>query len=216
MIDKESLIGSLHDLGAVKFSDTGVWGSGRAPMTLDMQVLVSRPATLRRVARIMQTLAANMTYDRIAAVPMGGLAIGVALGLTVDKPIIYQRLMGRESTVGRYLAGEYKAGETAIVVDDVLEDGTAMLEHVGLLEMVRLKVSDVLVLLDRQLGGREALEAKGYHLHAILTLPEIFDTLRNLRRLTPEQHRQLMEWFEQRKHPNAQGAGGSAPSGLSA
>jgi uridine monophosphate synthetase len=200
MIDKETLIASLHDLGAVKFKQIGVQEQGHVPVTLDMQALVSRPATLRRVARFMQTMTTNIQYDRIAAVPMGGLAIGVALGLTVDKPIIYQRMMGRESTVGRYLAGSYEAGESVIVIDDVLLDAEAIMEHIGILEMVRLKVSAVLVLLDRQLGGRDALEAKGYRVHSILTLPEIFDALRNLRRLTAEQHHLLMDWFDQRRY----------------
>jgi uridine monophosphate synthetase len=200
MIDIETLIASLHDLGAVKFKQIGVQEPGHVPVTLDMQALVTRPATLRRVARIMQTMSASIQYDRIAAVPMGGLAIGVALGLTVDKPIIYQRMMGRESTVGRFLAGNYTAGESVIVVDDVLLDGEAMLEHIGILEMVRLKVTDVLVLLDRQVGGRETLEANGYRLHAILTLPEIFDALYDLRRLTAEQRLLLIDWYEQHGH----------------
>jgi len=196
VIDKEPLISSLHELGAVKIGESGTQELGRSPLTLDMQLMASRPATLRRVVRMMATMAAKVKFDRIAAIPMGGLAVGIALGLTIDKPVVYQRLLGRESTVGRYLAGLYKAGESVLVVDDLLTGGDSQLEALAVLEMVRLKATNVMVVLDSGLGGRQILEAKNYKVHAVLTIPEILDGLLRLRRINPEQHRLVLEWLK--------------------
>jgi len=38
-----------------------------------------------------------------------------------------------------------------------------------------LKVRDVIVLIDRQSGAKEALEAAGFHLHAVLTIGQLLD-----------------------------------------
>jgi uridine monophosphate synthetase len=139
-----------------------------------------------------------MKFDRVAAIPMGGLTIGIALSLTLDVPLIYPRLQGRESTVNRFLAGNYNAGETALVVDDDLEQGHNQLGTIGLLETVRLKVTDVMILLDREVGGKQALEAKGFRVHTILTVPEIIDALVKVRRMNPEQHKAILDWHQEK------------------
>jgi orotate phosphoribosyltransferase len=195
VIDKESLILSLHEIGAVQLNEASAHSGGRSPLHVDLQALASRPATLRRVAHIMQAHAAHLTFDRLAAIPMGGLAIGVALSLTMDRPLIYPRPLGNESNAGRLIAGSYKAGETALLIDDLIGDGSSQLETLGLLKMVRLRVTDVLVVLDRGLGGKEALESQEYRVHAILTTQEVLDTLLQLHRISPEQHKFVSAWI---------------------
>lgn len=195
MIDKESLIVSMHELGPIKFVET-MSDSGRSPIQVDLQHLASRPATLRRVARIMQTMATSLNFDRVCAIPMGGLTIGIALSLTIDKPLIYPRLQGRESSVSRFIAGQYTTGETMLLIDDELSHAGDQLTAITLLQTVRLKVTDVMFVLDRDMGGREAIEAKGVRVHTILTIPEVLDTLLKVRRITPDQHQSIIAWFD--------------------
>jgi orotate phosphoribosyltransferase len=38
-----------------------------------------------------------------------------------------------------------------------------------------LKVRDVVVLVDRQSGAKESLEAAGHHLHAVLTITQLLN-----------------------------------------
>lgn len=196
MIDKESLIVSMVELGAVRFGEFELREDTRSPLYVDLQMLASRPATLRRTARIMQRMAQGLRFDRIAAIPMGGLPFGMALSFTTDKPLLYPRPPRRDGPNSRYIAGSYNAGETVLLVDDLIAHGTTKLDAIRLLETVRLKVTDVMVLLDRGLGGRERLEAQGYRVHPILTVPEILDTLLRIRRITAEQHRFISAWVE--------------------
>ncbi len=195
MIDKESLVVSLHELGAVQFGTFTLRTGEQSPVYIDVQTLVSRPATLRRVARVMQSLAAPLKFDRIVAIPPSGLSIGLAYSLTADVPLIYPRPVNPNSTSGRYFAGNYKPGETVLMIDDVLAHASAKLETLPLLETVRLKVKDIMVLLDRGLGGREALTARGYQVHAVLTMADVLDTLLNLHRISAEQHKFVTAWL---------------------
>ncbi len=195
VIDKESLIMSLHEIGAVQLKEASAHSGGSSPLHVDLQALASRPATLRRVAHIMQAQAATLKFERVAAIPMGGLAIGVALSLAMDRPLIYPRPLGNESNAGRLIAGSYKAGETILLVDDLITDGNSQLEILALLKVVRLRVTDVLVVLDRGLGGREKLEAEGYTVRPILTPQDILDTLLRLHRISPEQHKFVSAWM---------------------
>jgi uridine monophosphate synthetase len=63
------------------------------------------------------------------------------------------------------------------------------------LEAARLKVQDMLVLIDREQGGAADLAQRGYRLHTILRLTEILDALRESARITPAQHTQVRTYL---------------------
>jgi len=197
MIDKESLIQSLHDLGAVQFGDFELSPGSKAPVYLDMRLLVSRPGTLRRVAHMMRSVSASFKYDRLAALPYAGLPIGVALSLEVDKPLIYPREQTKQHGTGRYIEGKYNPGETILIVDDVISHGQSKHETLDLLEALRLKIADILVVVDYGLGASDALRARGYKVHALLTLREVLDTLLRLKQISEEQYGLALTWIDE-------------------
>ncbi len=189
LVDKESLILSLYELGAISFGDHVLPSGEATPVDLDLHLLVSRPGTLRRVANMMEAYANQLTFDRIAAIPLAGLPIGVALSSIMECPLIYPRMQkSSHHDRGRYIEGTYRPGESVLMVDDVLTYGEGTIKAIGLLEMVRLEISNIFVVVDRQLGGAERLRSIGYNVHALLTLPEIIDTLYRARRLSVEQY----------------------------
>ena len=63
------------------------------------------------------------------------------------------------------------------MIDDIVTDGASKLEAIEPLEAAGLVVEDLVVLIDREQGGRERLAAKGYRLHAVLTISACFDAL---------------------------------------
>lgn len=199
LIDKESLIASLYELGAIKFGEFTLKSGDTSPIYIDLRLLVSRPATLRRVARSMQAVAADLKYDRIAAIPLGGLPIGVAFSITADIPLIYPRLEAKQHGTGRYIEGTYLPGETVLLVDDVISRAESKLEAAGLLEAVQLKVTDIMVIVDRQMGGAELLAEKGYRLHSLLTLEDMLGVLLDLGHLSRERHQFILAWLKEQR-----------------
>jgi orotate phosphoribosyltransferase len=205
MIDKESLIVSLHDLGAVQFGEYSISPRELSPIYIDLNLLVSRPGTLRRVTRILRSYADKLTYDRIVAIPMGGLPIGVGLSLETDKPLIYPRPAETRNGTQRYVEGAYHAGETVIVVNDLISRGQTTLKSLGLLQKLRLKIEDVLVVVDRGLGGIDNLAEQGYTVKPIITLQEITDTLLRLNRLPLDRHKFITAWLTEQQAVNKNG-----------
>jgi len=195
VIDKEALISGLYDLGAVQFGEFTLKSGEISPVYLDLRLLISRPGLLRRVARAMQACTEGLKFDRLAAIPLSGVPIGVAFSLAIERPLIYPRMQMKDHGTGRYIEGLYNPGETVLLIDDVLSRGDSKLEAISLLETVRLRVTDLIVVVDRGMGGAEDLEAKGYHVHHILTLQEILDTLLALKRIPEARHRFITAWL---------------------
>ena len=64
-----------------------------------------------------------------------------------------------------------------MVIDDIITDGASKFEAIEPLESAGLVVRDLVILIDREQGGRARLAEKGYTLHAILTISQCFDEL---------------------------------------
>ncbi|MBN1311315.1 MAG: orotate phosphoribosyltransferase [Anaerolineae bacterium] len=199
MIELESLILDLHDLGAVQLGEFTLKSGEISPIYLDLRLLVSRPKTLRRVAQVLQGAASPLKFDRLAAIPLAGLPIGVALSMAMDCPLIYPRMQAKGHGTGRQIEGEYKAGETVLLVDDVISRGDSKLEAIAELEAAGLKVPTLLMVVDREMGGVQDLADKGYQVHCALTMHTILDTLRSKERITEMQREDVLAWLENRE-----------------
>ena len=75
------------------------------------------------------------------------------------------------------MEGEFWKGERVAVLDDVITTGDSKLEAIAPLEELGLQVEDIVVLIDREQGGREYLEERGYRLHTVFGLGEMLDVL---------------------------------------
>ena len=89
--------------------------------------------------------------------------------------MIYPRKEAKSYGTKAEIEGEYLAGETALIIDDLATTGGSKFEAIEKLTGAGLIVKDVVVLVDRQSGAKEALEQAGYHLHAVLTISELLD-----------------------------------------
>jgi uridine monophosphate synthetase len=62
-----------------------------------------------------------------------------------------------------------------VLIDDIITDGGSKFEAIAVLEEAGLIVNDLVILIDREQGGRELLASKGYALHSILTISQCLD-----------------------------------------
>lgn len=168
----------LHRIGVVRFGEFTLKDGRRSPFYLDMRVLVSHPAALARVARAMLQRAEGLRFDRIAGLPYAGLPIAVAMSLIGERPMIYVRKEAKSYGTRQLIEGEYRAGERALMVDDVVTSGGAKLEAVEPFRAAGLVVEDVLVIVDRSDGGVASLAAAGLRLHSVLHVRALLAQLR--------------------------------------
>lgn len=193
------LANALYDQGCVKFGSFKLKSGITSPIYIDLRLLVSHPQLLRSVARTLAHVARDLTFDRIAAIPYAALPIGVAMGLELDRPMIYPRREVKQHGTRRAIEGTYEAGERALLVDDLITRGGSKLEAAEALQNAGLVVHDVLVLIDREQGGAADLAERGYQLHAVFGLTELLDVLRESKRITTERHGEVLGYLKRTK-----------------
>jgi uridine monophosphate synthetase len=169
------LADGLLEAGCVKFGEFTLKSGLKSPIYIDLRRLVTFPALLAQVGAAYLPVLEELEFDRLAGLPYAAIPIVTAISLQAGYPVIYPRKEIKTYGTKAEIEGDYLAGETAVVVDDVTTTGGSKFEGIEKLTGAGLKVKDVVVLIDRQSGAREALDKAGYRLHAVLTINGLLD-----------------------------------------
>ena len=197
MNDQEKLCLELARIGAVKFGVFTLKSGLKSPVYIDLRLLVSHPDVLKLVGKVIGGLAnaKGLKFDRIAGIPYAAIPIATAVSLEFGWPMIYPRKEVKDYGTKKTIEGEYRKGETILVIDDLITTGLSKVEAIAPLEAEGLKVRDIAVLIDREQGGRKELEAKGYKLHAALTVSELLEALKGNGKMDAAQYAQVKAYF---------------------
>ncbi|MBN1230790.1 MAG: orotidine-5'-phosphate decarboxylase [Anaerolineales bacterium] len=194
-ISSTNLILRLFESGCVQFGGFRLKSGLQSPIYIDLRRLISHPSLLSDIALAFQAVLPEFHFDRLAAIPYAALPIGTALSLQTGISLIYPRKETKEYGTCAQIEGEYSPGEQVLLLDDLATTGNSKFEMIEKLQSAGLLVKDILVLIDRQSGAREALEEVGVSLHALLTLEEIVNTLSSLQKITSEEYQSVLSFL---------------------
>ncbi len=191
---KFQLARDLVDTGCVRFGSFTLKSGQQAPLYFDLRRLVGFPQVLHRVALGYGALLQKLTFDRLAPLPYAALPIGTAVSLAFGWPLVYPRKEVKAYGTGAQVEGVFRQGEVVAILDDVLTTGASKMEAVDQLQKVGLQVRDVVVLIDRESGGRTWLESQGLRVHALFTLTELLDLWARTGMVSSEDLQRVHQW----------------------
>lgn len=163
----------LRALGALQLGAFTLKDGSSSPVYCDLRLLISDAEALREAGRIYAALLEGLDYDRIAPIPYAGLPLGAAAALETGRPMVFPRKEAKAYGAGRRVEGRFEAGETVVLLDDLVSSGASKIEALAPLEAAGLVVKDIVVLVDRRRPGAADLEAAGYRLHAAFRLEDL-------------------------------------------
>lgn len=171
----------LYKIDALKFGVYQLSSGKQSPYYIDLRVIPSFPDAFREICefyvqQMTEEIGLN-NFDRIAGIPLSGIPFASQVAYNIKKPFLFIRkdikLYGRE----RRVEGILISGDKVLIVDDLLTTGLTLKRAV---EAVRAEggiITDAIVFLDREEGGKELLEKNGVKVHTLLNVSEVADTL---------------------------------------
>jgi orotate phosphoribosyltransferase len=122
--------------------------------------------------------ASGLEPDSIGGLTMGADPVAYAIAHTswiAGSPIdaFSVRKQPKEHGTGRRIEGNFEAGSRVVVIEDVITSGGSALQACAAIEAEGGEVTGVLAIIDRESGGREAIEAKGYRVITLFRVSEL-------------------------------------------
>ena len=108
----------------------------------------------------------GLEVDCIGGMTLGADPISLAVGMTSasdEKPlqVFTVRKEPKGHGKGKQIEGNFSEGDTIVIVDDVITTGGSTIKAMDVIKAAGGKIAFALVLVDREEGGREAIEDYG-------------------------------------------------------
>jgi orotate phosphoribosyltransferase len=122
--------------------------------------------------------ASGLSPDVVGGLTMGADPVAYALAYTswlAGEPVhaFSVRKEAKDHGKGRRIEGCFESGQRVVIIEDVVTSGGSALEACRAAEAEGGQVVGVLAILDRESGGREAIEGAGYRLLTLFRLTDL-------------------------------------------
>ena len=135
----------LLQIKAIKLQPTNpfTWASGiQSPIYCDNRKTLSYPKVRTYIRQSFTELILDKfgKPDVIAGVATGGIAHGALVAQDLGLPFIYVRSAPKAHGLGNQIEGDYEAGQSVVVIEDLISTGGSSLEAVKALKEAGLAV----------------------------------------------------------------------------
>lgn len=182
-VGKESLILALYDLDAFRFGNYE-WAvhdnhpeAPLMPIYTNFRMLQREPTYKSLAVDIYQDIAEGLEFDLIAGIPTAAIPFSSSLSDRIQVGHITPRMDSKTHGSGASVDGmkPEDKGKTALVMDDVASFFDSKGTAIGILRDVELLVSDVVVLMDYELGAANEADRYGVRIHSAFTARQMLD-----------------------------------------
>lgn len=110
----------------------------------------------------------SLKFDLIADVPTSTTFLTAIISEELHVPMVTPRAP-KDHGRSRQVEGVFKEGQIAVILEDIVTTGGSALVAAQRLRDEKLKVADVVALIDAERGARETLATSNLDLHAFTT-----------------------------------------------
>jgi len=196
MESKKEFFLECYKLGIIKFGRFTLKSGIESPFYVDLRPLASDPKILKNLANYLLEMLPLDNFDLICGVPYAALPMATAMSLESYIPLIIKRKEAKNYGTKKLIEGIYQKGQNCLLVEDVITSGKSLIETIAEVEQEDLKVADIVVVLDREQGGKELLESKGYRVHTLFNISEVCTILQETGELSDEEVKRIQDFLQ--------------------
>ena len=200
---KKDLAFALFDAHTIKFGEFRLKSHETdpnlplSPIYVDLRLLRSHPKVMDKVVKTFrrEIFWRGLEFDLLSDIPISITPVVSNLSRDTGIPMISPRLDKKTHGSGAKIEGEYKEGQTVLLLDDLVTKATSTLETSEILSKKGLILKDIMVLVDREQGGSDKLKSSGFNFHSVFTLMELLNIYKDNEKITSEQFEKTVKYL---------------------
>ena len=192
----------LFDIGAIRFGEFKLRlheqcpNAPLSPFYVDLRIVRSFPSVMERMVEAYERLLKDKRFDLLADVPTAATPIVALLSLRLRVPMISPRMDEKRHGAGTKIEGVFEEGQRVVLIDDLITKADSKLKAIKVLEENGLKVHDIVVLIDREQGGKAELDKEGYHLWPAFRISTLLEIYLRAGRLNKGRYRKVIDYLK--------------------
>tara|TARA_B100000315_G_scaffold81381_2_gene74626 strand:+ start:3386 stop:3979 length:594 start_codon:yes stop_codon:yes gene_type:complete len=195
----EKIAKALTDANVVKFGEFTLTSGNISPIYVNLRVLPSYPDSMAIVTEELVKAVKKLKPEVIAGAETAGIPLATAISIKTKIPMIYVRKRPKSYGTNEQIEGVLKKDAKVILVDDMATNAFSKIKFIDGIKYSGGIVEDVLIVLDREQGGVEALAKEKVKLHSLITLKELLNYMKENNILDESKYNEIMDYLEANK-----------------
>jgi orotate phosphoribosyltransferase len=166
---------------AVKFGDYILASGKKSPYYIDLRQTISSPITMDWIGNALTRIVINEIgkdkIDKILGVPTAGVPFATVVSQKLAIPLIYYRQARKEHGVRKKIEGILDRNDRVLIIDDLITTGESVIESAEVVRDQGGVVNELVVLLDREQGGKERLRSSRIEPHVLFKISDAMEWL---------------------------------------
>ncbi len=187
--------------GCLKFGSFKIKSGAVSPYYIDLARLLAAPKQLCTIAEVaaelVKQIMASEKIDKLASIELKGALIVPSIACKTNLPCIIVRKEEKAYGVtGRIAGAEVVKGDNILFFDDVISEGLSKIEGIKPLQELGGKIKHMLVVVNREQGGKENLGKLGYNVHALANVSDMVNSLQRNQHISKEKTIKVLEFVK--------------------
>jgi orotate phosphoribosyltransferase len=186
---------------AIKFGDYILTSGKRSPYYIDLRLTISSPITMDWIANSLTRITIQEIgrdkIDKILGVPTAGVPFATVVSQKLGIPLIYYRQARKEHGVRKKIEGILDRNDRVLIVDDLITTGESVIEAAEVVRDQGGVVNELVVLLDREQGGKDRLKACRIEPHVLFKISDAMTWLHNVGLIEDKVYETVQKYTEE-------------------
>jgi len=198
----EKVTNALYSSGCLKFGSFKIKSGAVSPYYIDLARLLSSPNQLCTIAEVaaeeVKKIMATEKISKLASIELKGALIVPSIACKLNLPCIIVRKEEKTyGATGRIAGADVEKDDSVLFFDDVISEGLSKIEGIKPLQEMGGIVKHLVVVVDRQQGGKENLEKLGYRVNALAKVSDIVNSLCTNKHISKEQATEVLNYIKE-------------------
>lgn len=168
---RTELLDLLKKNNVIKKGDFTLKSGKQSSYYVDFRPLISIPDIFYILCKYLSELLPNTQEDYyICGLPYAGIPYCSVISMMKMTPMIMLRKEQKKYGTKKMIEGNIKSGDEIVLLDDILTTGSSIIESLEYFK--EYKIKKIVVVLDREEGGREKIEKMGYQVESLFSITD--------------------------------------------